>query len=460
MKRIAFFLAFLFLISISGCNRNNRNARIKKDISVVIRENEELEDYLYLKDMIPIEVNDQWGNTLINLSGIIPDVGNLPVDLYISETFSPDQIKTIIDTIAGETVQVYEIGQPSLDYYKKCLEEEYSAIELLEKELAEFKSPYTVDEYNVETGEQRKLTIDEDYLKEQIRILKDGAANYAHIIDNYEQKDRQPIELQYAKDDLEPSSDEMILKGSFDHQGENCIVHTYCYGKMLMIGKRDLGSIAEGDPVQYSNLQDDGTYEKRIGVSRQTAVEIAQRFADSITGDMKCRISFPAFGYVTEDNEEYVWQCYFTKDIHGTEVTFEDHEIESADLFRNPIRYESLSIAVSDKGVIGMTWQFPLAFKEQLTEDVKLMPISEVLEIAKKYFSVQDYRNLEINKMKLSYSRIDKQGDEEAFYYVPVWDFYGTLPKDEYDPWMDLDRYSFLTINALDGTIIDRSLGY
>ena len=461
MKRCACFLiSIYFLLSCFGCGRNNGSVRIKKDISEVIKENEEYDEYLYIKDMLPTELNDQWGNTLINILTVIPDADSLPIALYGSETFSEAQIKGIIDRLAGESVQIYETGQPSISYYKQCLEEVYHEIEVYEKELSEFKEPYTIDGYNVQTGEEETLTIDEAFLKDEIRKIKEVAAKYASIIENYKEIDRQPIELHYENDDLHPSDNEMIVKGCFDHLGSNYIVHTYCYGKKLVIGKRNLTSIEESDPVSYSNLEDDGKYENRIGLSREEAIEIAQIFADTITEDMKLRTSYPAVGYTDEDSEEYVWQCYFTKDIYGVEVSFEHHEINSYEMNRIPFKYESLSVAVSSDGVIGLTWQFPLTYKEQVADDVKLMPLTDVLDVAKKYFSIQEYRNLEINKMQLSYMRIDKQGDEGSFYYVPVWDFYGSLPKGEYDPWIELDRYSFLTINALDGTIIDRSLGY
>ena len=92
------------------------------------------------------------------------------------------------------------------------------------------------------------------------------------------------------------------------------------------------------------------------------------------------------------------------------------------------------------------------------TENAKLMPIEDVLAIAKQYFSAQYYDDLVISDMKLSYTRVDKQNDKGHYYYVPVWDFYGKTSM--IDPGKDLEIYSFLTINALDGTIIDRTYGY
>ena len=123
-----------------------------------------------------------------------------------------------------------------------------------------------------------------------------------------------------------------------------------------------------------------------------------------------------------------------------------------------PILYETISVIVNEEGIIGFEYNFPLSEEEMISENAKLMPIEDVLAIAKQYFSAQYYDDLVISDMKLSYTRIDKQNDKGHYYYVPVWDFYGKTSM--IDPGTDLEIYSFLTINALDGTIIDRTYGY
>ena len=49
--------------------------------------------------------------------------------------------------------------------------------------------------------------------------------------------------------------------------------------------------------------------------------------------------------------------------------------------------------------------------------------------------------------------------DKNEYMYVPVWDFIGTWKTDYYatEPGKE---FTFLTINAIDGSIIDRGLGY
>ena len=81
--------------------------------------------------------------------------------------------------------------------------------------------------------------------------------------------------------------------------------------------------------------------------------------------------------------------------------------------------------------------------------------------------------NLFITKIVLGYARV-KMSDSNTYILVPVWDFFGTYEainngdkqnpnRNEYSQQMDNTQnfmHSFLTINAVDGSVIDRSLGY
>ena len=78
--------------------------------------------------------------------------------------------------------------------------------------------------------------------------------------------------------------------------------------------------------------------------------------------------------------------------------------------------------------------------------------------------SSRDYHVMEI---RLGYMRIyDPGADTSTGLLVPVWDFFGYCDlTDTYDgevySYTNAERKaSFLTINAADGTVIDRSLGY
>jgi hypothetical protein len=70
--------------------------------------------------------------------------------------------------------------------------------------------------------------------------------------------------------------------------------------------------------------------------------------------------------------------------------------------------------------------------------------------------------DFEINRVTLSLHRIIEQNSNESGLLVPVWSFYGKLVTDPDDPVFrsEILGVSFLTINAIDGSIIDLYKGY
>ena len=63
--------------------------------------------------------------------------------------------------------------------------------------------------------------------------------------------------------------------------------------------------------------------------------------------------------------------------------------------------------------------------------------------------------NVTVNEVKLRYERISEKDSFDTGLLVPAWDFIGRK-------WDDYESHdgSVLTINAIDGSIIDRELGY
>ena len=72
--------------------------------------------------------------------------------------------------------------------------------------------------------------------------------------------------------------------------------------------------------------------------------------------------------------------------------------------------------------------------------------------------------NFQINEVRLGYMRVREDGNAGEATMIPVWDFIGTRSityegeEAAYDESSVFN--SWITVNALDGTIIDRDLGY
>jgi hypothetical protein len=115
-----------------------------------------------------------------------------------------------------------------------------------------------------------------------------------------------------------------------------------------------------------------------------------------------------------------------------------------------------------------------------VNENAQLLPFSEIerifcQQIGYRYYTGDDENpnsgngeTIHITDAYLSMMRVRKKDTPDEFYLLPVWDFVGYT---EYDasPFsdeeleqqkIDYQSMTFLTVNAIDGTIIDRNLGY
>ena len=141
-----------------------------------------------------------------------------------------------------------------------------------------------------------------------------------------------------------------------------------------------------------------------------------------------------------------------------------------------PWTYEHLSIVISKEGLEELSYGSPYELGEVQVENVKLLDFEEIAQI---YSQMMQYKlsgeleggyikscKVNVNRVTLGYSRIySPTQDNRSGVLVPVWDFFGnyerTLNEGEGPADTDTERYnSLLTINAVDGSVIDRGLGY
>ena len=122
-----------------------------------------------------------------------------------------------------------------------------------------------------------------------------------------------------------------------------------------------------------------------------------------------------------------------------------------------------------------MYYSNPYTIGETKTENLNLLPFSEIMKTYEKMMVVTNADNMEyeksrvydIDRIVLGYARIyEPSTDPHTGLLVPVWDFFGSRKVEgdydgnSYSDITDYPNWSFLTINAVDGSIIDRDLGY
>lgn len=137
--------------------------------------------------------------------------------------------------------------------------------------------------------------------------------------------------------------------------------------------------------------------------------------------------------------------------------------------------YQRIECEIYDGGIQNFTWRGPMEEVEVVAEEAALLPFEEIAGIFEAmmdveyagYLSDADLLGIDVkvDRVELELQRITPDSSVTEGLLVPVWNFYGSM--DRRYSWgayssndtMDLPR-AMLTINAIDGSVIDIFMGY
>lgn len=174
------------------------------------------------------------------------------------------------------------------------------------------------------------------------------------------------------------------------------------------------------------------------------------------------------------------YEFQFSRNLEGVPITYElslGGALEDMDSTLEPWGYERCSIIVGDDGIQKVTLRNPYDIGGIQTEQVKLMDFGSIIKIYEQMMEVSNAdivnyeakRTYHIRDIKFGYTRIyDPAADNDAGLLVPAWDFFGGFDSETseedggYTSKNSGERspQSFMTINAIDGSVINRGLGY
>lgn len=172
---------------------------------------------------------------------------------------------------------------------------------------------------------------------------------------------------------------------------------------------------------------------------------------------------------------DYGYRVYFARMLQGVPVTpVMQQGAGDASYFNSgqsqpgyhlPLPYEELYVDVGEDGIFQVWYQNPLRIGQTLTASPALLPFNQVLDIfgsvsPLKYASFEsaDNNGIQIDRVVLGYMNLQIKDQPDRHQMVPVWDFFGSriIDRERYA----YANYALFTINAVDGTVIDRDLGY
>jgi hypothetical protein len=214
-------------------------------------------------------------------------------------------------------------------------------------------------------------------------------------------------------------------------------------------------SISEAEALSLANQK-----LAEMGITGLSCNKIEKKYG----GNLKYDGAIPEFV-----SKQAVWEIRYGTENAGKVFTYttEDCFLSEND-FSIPWSYERLVIRITDQGIIMFEWAAPHKIEDTIVQNATLLPFDEVMSIfrtmilAKNLWFDGDYAEIDISKIQLGMGRITEPNSRDKGLLIPVWDFFGTMTSNGSELSLmekAFDR-SFLTINAIDGTVIDRSLGY
>lgn len=164
----------------------------------------------------------------------------------------------------------------------------------------------------------------------------------------------------------------------------------------------------------------------------------------------------------------YTVRC--VRQVNGVPVTSDTLSSYLDDAYARQWYYESFTVEVCKDGICAVEWSSPYTVTEIVAEDTALLPFSEVEQVVGRMFRARHDPGPDsaarfaytVDRIVLSLRRIAEPGGVESGLLVPVWDVYGAC-ESAYpgEPAVTLESAaSLLTVNAIDGSVIDLDRGY
>lgn len=190
---------------------------------------------------------------------------------------------------------------------------------------------------------------------------------------------------------------------------------------------------------------------------------------------------------VENDESSKVYVFYFTKTVDGIPLTYEERgrtgitggkdalSDEEMKIYSRPREYEYVRIVVDADGIREVYINGNMILKDKTNESVRLLPFEDIISRAREHLFQKfqfvapldqigaEKRIINIDRIKLGYMQVTAKDVKEQNLLIPVWDFFGweDIQIGDKTQGVTLKKHrSFVTINAIDGSIIDRDLGY
>lgn len=360
--------------------------------------------------------------------------------------------------------------------------------------------------YYVKTGTDGHINVSKEEIEAMLPILKgyllnDNLPDYKvshaqHFIELYEEG------YEHAVNKADEKLYEGLIENTPIQNGSQftnlkCYLGKECAASLTLMQSED-GTLSQmrfynSDFGSSYNTYEpyEGTDSQRIEISYEEAQNKALDFVRAIDGQDSNMVivesnicySIGTFANYSKETSPQAYRFSFARQYNGVEIPNMPYlyggSTEQTAQYNVRIFPESLDIIISNEGFNSIIWDSYTEKIEVLAEDTPLKAFDEIQDIFIQHcnneftwipqndaFKEQPSVTLSVDKVELNLMTIPEMNNLDNYITVPVWDFVGSMKyneevetQDGY-PVRDLYGLSIVTINAIDGSIIDRDLGY
>lgn len=404
------------------------------------------------------ELKSAGGNVTVSVdAAVFVTNGALPIVRVMPRDFSEADLKTFIPVLLGSDPYYYDGVLPK-SYWRERLDAAIDAIDHWDEGGMNYFNEYDTPEEAREGLEKlnrlmneapdEPVRVEPDFSFETVRAY--NSEGPIETIDNY-------LSVRF----VDPSQ-------SF---GEFHIINHREVAGMVYL---ELFRNVHKTNANFFDALADVT--KDLKITQSEAETKAKAVADALgMTDFELVKSYGANAYYNSPGDYApVWTCILTRAFGAAQTTYTSNNAGS--MYNTDLQSETLIIDVDDTGVYYLRYEGPLDIRETVNTDAKLLPFSEIQTIFERMVVLKDNEadhlieggavytdHYVISEVRLGLALVREQ-DKDTALLVPAWDFLGHLERTYSDGSVSIDykdeSYSFLTINAIDGSIINRSLGY
>lgn len=419
----------------------------------------------------------------------------------IQKTAAPPNEETIIEPAESINVerweQTIEAGKATIDIdadiirpSSKCailkvIQRDYTkedvqrAIELFagDAELSNY-TPQTKDGIMNEILAYRKYISDIDadnYFNEDGKTAEEKIEEYENIIkeleEKYETAPESEISNAAVNTDFTEDDYSMAVKLYFQDAEQG--------GKTLIVR-----NFTEENSTSMRYMDEDvflASYEEMTESEQEAAISNGLPVIDEVNDFLsayfekleigKCHIESYKFESREKEGKTIpVYSIYYSKNYGNGEISFvapRQSPLNSDNPnnmeYSLPHESEMIQVITDGKMVYSFTWSMPHSVLESVNDNVAILEIENVKSLLTQQLTrILKGENTEqsiiITQVKMSCCYLWNQKDN-TYLIIPVWDMMGyEIREDEEAEKQEL--ISFVTLNAIDGTIINRTLGY